>query len=147
MSAFDHNSATKWVLGAAGAIWFVANFWPASWWLTVTSITVHDAVQGTSPKMTVARTINRSFEATWRVELERETPDGFEFASVAKGENTYGLDSRLPFNLDLDWWTYPKELRPKPGRYRIETCWTIITRPAHPTPLCVTSNTFTIKEN
>ena len=138
------NKSASWFLAALGMIWAAATFWPVSWWFDVQSVQVSDAVEGEAPKMTVVRTINRPFVANWRVELEAKTDDGFVLIQSTDGYGRYSVDNKLPADLDLDWWTYPKQFRPAPGQYRLETCWTLIIAGQLHSPLCVQSNTFTI---
>jgi len=142
----DWQKAMNWGLGSFAILWLGVTFWPVSFWFSVDHVTVSDAAVGETPAMSVSRTINRPFNATWRVELERQTSrGGFIFITKASGDNRYSLDSALPENLDLDWWTYPKTFRPSPGRYRIETCWNLAVAGTSHKPLCIHSNVFTIK--
>lgn len=134
-----------WWIAATALLVVADRFWPSSWWFEVYSAHVEDARAGTSPQMTVERYIHRPFLATWRVELEREVAPGvFEFVTKASGENSYTVESKLPDPLFMDWWTYPVTWDIAPGRYRIETCWTIQPDAVQPRRLCATSNTFTI---
>jgi hypothetical protein len=142
----DINKSAAWFLVAFGLLWGGITFWPVSWWLKVQSVQVSDAIEGEAPKMQVARVIKRPFIANWRVELEMMTDDGFVLIQSAEGHGRYAIDNRLPVNLDLDWWTHPKVMRPQPGQYRLETCWTLIIAGQLHSPLCVQSNTFTITE-
>lgn len=142
----DWQKSANWGFGAFAILWLAITFAPLGLWFTVGDIVVKDAVVGVAPEMQVERTIHRPFVATWRVELERKTGDGFTLIATANGEGRYAVDNRLPANLDLDWWTYPKVLRPEAGQYRLETCWSLILWGTAHRPLCVTSNTFTITE-
>lgn len=142
----DWQKSANWGFGAFAILWLAITFAPLSLWFTVDRVTVMDAPFGTAPKMQVSRTIHRPFVAAWRVELEQKTDDGFTLISTATGEGRYAIDNRLPADLDLDWWTYPKVMRPQPGEYRLETCWSLILWGTAHRPLCVASNTFTITE-
>lgn len=124
-----------WMMAIA-LLWVIAASWPqvikglpASYWLTVTSVHVHDAPQGIAPRMSVIRTIHRDFSATWVAEVEQETSFGFVVMPecTAGMKQNYRIENKLPERLDLDWWTYPVKCRPKPGRYRVDTSWTLTT--------------------
>jgi hypothetical protein len=119
--------------------------WPASWWVDVQSVYVHDTSEGTPPEMDVVRIVNRPFYARWLVEVERETPDGWTVVCPPMaGENSYDPSNVLPKPLTLDWWTWPAECRPEAGRYQVETRWTIVS-PFWPNKeVVIRSNTFTI---
>ena len=96
---------------------------PSSYWMTVTSIYVHDAVADTQPKMDVDRQINRPFTGKWIVEIERKTiRNTFYLTCMGQGEASYTSDRELPDQLDLEWWAGRKCLLPA-GEYRVETTW------------------------
>lgn len=140
------SRSLAWWIAAVAVIIAADRFAPVSIWFEVGKIEVMDADQGTAPVMHVERTINYPFFGHWSVELEREGQNGgFVYVTRASGENKYAKDARLPDPLNMDWWTYPMQLRPEPGRYRLETCWTVVPLTFSPKRLCVQSNTFTIR--
>jgi hypothetical protein len=144
------HKATSYRLKIFAAMALVLHLWgglPTQIWFSVANVQVDDAIVGMAPKMDVDRVINRTFTGSWRVELERKVAGGFEFADSAQSEGQfeYDVDNVLPENLDFDWWTWPKKLRPAPGFYRIETCWALHFVLIADRQLCVKSNVFEIK--
>lgn len=135
-----------------GLLWLVGGAWvltinlaPAGFWFSVDRIEIADAIAGQSPLMQVDRTIHRPFRGQWIVEVERQTRSGqFFVVCAARGESSYRTDATLPDPLALDWWTWPTECRPPPGRYRVETRWTILVPGFPEKSLGVLSNLFTI---
>lgn len=138
----------KWMVAIA-LLWVIAASWPqlvkgvpGGFWLTVESVHVHDAPHGIAPRMSVSRTIHHDFTATWIAEVEQETSFGFVVLPQCTGTGTqnYRTENRLPERLDLDWWTFPVKCRPEPGRYRVDTSWTLSTGQVIRQP----SNIFTV---
>jgi hypothetical protein len=110
------------IFGWAGAL----QLWPAAYWLEVRSVVVRDTVAGTVPVMDVEREVKRPFRADWTVEVERQSSrGGFYGVCTGTGSNNYRPESILPEPLTLDWWTWPVECDLTPGRYQVETRWTI----------------------
>lgn len=113
---------------------------PASWWFTVTSVRVDDAVVGADPVMHVEREIHRPFTAAWSAEVEQLLRSGgFVLVCRGAGESNYAVDNRLPDPLTLTWWVSPK-CRLGPGQYRIATKWRLETGQT----VNATSNTFEV---
>lgn len=128
------------------AVYLIYAGLPVSLWLDVRSVHVSDTVSGQQPVMVVDRTIKRNFDAVWRVELEREFSEGrFGIVEIARGDSSYNPDAQLPEPLTMDWWTYPKEFRLLPGRYRIETCWRIAMDIIADRRKCIMSNVFEVR--
>ena len=135
-------------LGVVGVLFVLYILWagiPASLWIDVGSVTVADAIEGEAPKLVVDRTVKRSFAGLRQVELEKKGTRGFVQIDKAVGGDNYRPDNELPEDLDMDWWTAPKQFRPLPGRYRIETCWTVILTWIKDRRTCVVSNTYTVR--
>jgi len=136
----------NWFLLVAGAwvILVVTALWPASYWLQVDYVIVHDTVEGTPPRMSVSRTIKRPFLGSWLATvLERES-GGFSAYCPAPGVNDYRPENVLPDDLDLNWWTFPKECDLPPGDYKVSTVW-MIDPPLMPRKtIRVMSNVFTV---
>jgi hypothetical protein len=121
-------------------------FWPTSYWFSVAETHVDDAEACRPPTMRVDRTIHRDIYMTWTVELEKVLADGStQFVRRATGENNYRTSSRLPDNLDMDWWTYPQKWCIQPGVYHIETCWTLFPRGFSSRRVCAVSNNFEVR--
>jgi hypothetical protein len=119
---------------------------PASHWLEVTGLHVHDTAAGTSPKMRVDRVIHRPFQADWIVTVMREnwSGNGFSTFCTARGGNDYRPGAQLPDTLDLDWWTWPVRCDLPPGRYRVKTLWRLTLPENVVKDVRVTSNIFSV---
>ena len=100
---------------------------PRSWWFQVWSVHVEDTVEGGDPAMAVVRTIHRPFKADWIAEVERWHNGRFTSipSCTGRGTNNYSPDNDLPDPLHLSWWIYPANCSLLPGRYRVETVWTL----------------------
>ena len=103
-------------------------FIPNSLWLEVGRVHVFDTMQYVSPKMAVSRIVNRPFRGHWVVTVKKaqnELVDGGYYAEcTASGENDYHPETKLPANLDLDWWTFPRSCSLPSGAYVVDTTWT-----------------------
>lgn len=115
----------SWVLlfGASG----VQRISPASDWMEVRSVRVFDTQAGVSPIMVVDRVIKRPFQGHWVTDVEREQTEGlFEKVCSSNGSSAYTPDNVPPRMLTLGWWTTPVDCTPRePGRYRVDTIWTV----------------------
>ena len=136
------------IIVAAGAIaWMaIASVLPSSLWLEVRSVYVSDTVAGDVPLMQVDRTIHADVRGEYRVEVQRFERGGWLNICAGEGRANYHHDAVLPDPLTLDWWTYPATCSPSltPGRYRIETRWTLFPDIAPPREVRVLSNIFTV---
>ncbi|MCA9339835.1 MAG: hypothetical protein KDA17_02890 [Candidatus Saccharibacteria bacterium] len=140
------KSALVWLVGGAVAFNAGLQLIPGEAFMTVRNIYVADAWYGQTPVMQVSRTIRKAFWAEWSVELEERTELGqYIFVAKAAGSNSYTPESKLPKAFTLDWWTFPTQLRPARGVYRIETCWEIRTQGFPVKEVCKHSNDFRIK--
>jgi hypothetical protein len=128
-----HVSDYRWTMIILG-IWLilaaiprVEDLLPGSWWFQVWSVHVEDTVEGADPEMVVVRTIHRPFRAEWVAEVERWHRGGFTAipSCSSKGSSSYSPDNDLPEPLHLSWWIYPADCSLLPGRYRVETVWTL----------------------
>lgn len=103
---------------------------PNSFWFEVGPIHVEDSEPGVSPKMIVARRINRPFYGNWAVNVKRASNalenDKYYSSCTSVGETYYRVGSDLPpaDKLDLNWWTFPRECYLDSGAYIVETAWT-----------------------
>lgn len=106
---------------------------PASRWLNVTEMHVSDSWEGEPPFMSVNRVIRRPFRGEWIATI-RVVSDGSNAAICppAHGRASYAIDARYPPNLTLDWWIQPEKCSLKPGRYRLDTEWTILPHDGSP---------------
>lgn len=130
-------------------VWVVFNLVPASIWLDVQAIGVEDSTYGDPIVMHVDRTISRSFEGEYNVELRKSA--NREVVCNGINDIEYDPDAQLPTPLTFKWWAYglPGCDFPIPaGKYFIVTCWNIFPHvPLMPTKrLCVDSNVFDIAE-
>jgi hypothetical protein len=97
---------------------------PASYWLTVDEITVHDGPR--DPDLIflhVDRTIHRHFAADWLVEIEAKRGDRYTPICTRRGSNDYSTDATLPVPLNLSWWMNSDNCVIPQGRYRLVTRW------------------------
>ena len=119
---------------------------PASFWLTVDKVFVHDTVAGSTPLMDVERTIHRQFRAKWIATVLREGRFGtFSAFCSARGVNDYRPDNDLPDVVDLNWWTWPTRCVLPEGRYVLHTLWTIEAPFFPDKEVRIESNVFAIK--
>lgn len=134
----------SWVLlfGAAG----VQRLAPASDWMEVWSVKVYDTRAGVPPVMLVDRRIKQAFDGYWVTDIERKQAEGaFEQVCSAHGSAAYTPDNVPPHMLTLDWWTAPVDCTPRePGRYRVDTIWTIELPGGLTKTLRRTSNVFNV---
>ena len=104
----------------------VAGNWPASWWMTVTSVeVVGNPREGKPIRMVVDRKIKRNFVARWDIAVRVAVGSEWEVECTADGTTDYRPTSRLPDDLDLAWWTNGKCPALVAGAYQISTVWTI----------------------
>jgi len=132
---------------------YVAPFlWPISRYYDLRSVTIRDAVEGTSPAMIVDRTIKRDFRGRYEVQILKV--EGSELVAFwGCGDHvsrwrTYRADASLPADLNLDWWLdIPpnRECELRPGQYRIVTTVFVQTPFKGEVSLERQSNLFTIK--
>jgi hypothetical protein len=113
-------------------------------WYEVQSVTVMDAHEGDVPRMEVTRFVNKPFVAEWVATVRQLTKDGLETTCVGSGKSQYIPESKTPKDLDLDWWL-GKECPLKPGRYKVDTLWTLdVPGYRGPREVMSRSNIFTV---
>ncbi len=135
-----------WLLLVGAPKW--PNFFPASHWFEVRSISVSDSVVGVAPGMSVDRVIHRPFQADWIATVMRvEAGGGNSTLCTARGGNDYRPTASLPANLNLDWWTWPRKCDLPPGEYRLKTLWVLRLPEGATKEVRVMSDTFKIKAN
>lgn len=104
--------------------------YPASRWLEINAVRVGSVAAGGSPRMTVERSINRPFRATWTVSVRRMTRSGHTLVCTRHGDNDYRPGSVPPADTDLNWWLAvpPNEPCPPmaPGQYFVTIVWVIM---------------------
>jgi len=130
------------VLGVAGYV----NFLPGSNWIVVNSVHVEDTTVDVTPRMRVDRTIVTPFVGHRIVEVEQAVDDGFTLVCSEDATISFNLDGKLPRDLTLDWWMYPKHCDLEPGQYRVETTWVIDAVGFPPKEVNIFSNTFTVRK-
>ena len=114
--------------------------------MEVRSVHIGDTMAGISPVMRVDRTIRTNFTAEWNADVERLMGNSrYVHVCTGSGLGNYAVDNDLPDPLDLDWWTYPNKCAPiTPGKYRVETTWTIMLPGGLTKEVRVVSNTFNV---
>jgi hypothetical protein len=91
-------------------VWFlilpVMVFWPASFWYSLNSVEVTNLFTPEGRRVLIVdRSINNQFFGMWRVEEQKQMPDGhFTTVQVCKGESNYMRDKAMPHPITLDWW-------------------------------------------
>lgn len=110
-----------WLAVASVMLW-----WPAGYWMTVTSIKARDVQVGEPVPMAVVREIHRDFKADWIVSVIGFDEYGGRLLSSCYGSGTsnYKKGESLPAKLDLLWWTGGCLGLPE-GGYIVETEWEI----------------------
>ena len=98
---------------------------PADEWMSVGEVTVLPTNEGRAPILEVARVIKKNFIGEWSVTLRRLEQGGSVVACEATGAHEYRTDSRLPAEINLDWWTAPVKCDLRAGMYRVHTVWTV----------------------
>lgn len=104
---------------------------PPGLWFRVGDLDVHSAAHWSEVRIDYDRRIRREFQGTWRVEVARAVPDGWQ--EVCAGPlhyQTYTPDTVLPDggSVTLDWFTGPPPAcytLADVGRYRLCAYWTI----------------------
>ena len=113
----------------AGLAWLMAlaatHFWPASWWLEISSVRVADGIEGKPVLMHVERTIHRGFTGTWGVSVRSLTDQGSMVACAASAVSDYRIGADLPEVLTLGWWTNGHCETLPAGTYLVQTTWQI----------------------
>lgn len=132
---------TAYIIG----MYAIGRFMPASHWIDVREIHIYDAKVGHSPLMTVQRTIKRPVFGRWIVTVFRkEEGEGYSVFCTQTGQQFYNPEARLPGNLTLDWWTWPKHCDLPIGEYFVSTTYRIQPDDYPRKTINVSSNAFTI---
>ncbi|QPC87156.1 hypothetical protein GA830_10680 [Mesorhizobium sp. NBSH29] len=155
-SADDMSQAARSQKGTvvvAGVIVFAWAMWlsvwpvfvPASHWFEVKDIQVMDARVGQTPAMKVKRTIHRPFRGHWITTVMRKQSDEtYTTFCTSSGTQDYVTDAMLPVDLDLDWWTWPRQCQLPAGEYKLRTFWSVLPVDYPEKSVRVLSNPFTI---
>lgn len=98
---------------------------PFDWWMEIKRVDVANTVAGEPINVSVDRTINRDFDADYRVNVRKVTPTGFEhFCTRGERGVPYRRGAEFGAGRDLNWYMGippgppcepPVELAP--GRY------------------------------
>lgn len=122
-------------------------FVPVSNWYEIRSVHVGDSEYPNVPNMVVDRKIHKEARGDWVVTVMRKMVDNDEFYlfCTATGSQYYSPDNALPYDLTLDWWTWPTKCHLPPGKYYIITLH-IFNPEGYPTKESrIRSNVFEIK--
>lgn len=129
-----------------GAILWASTFYQdPDDYMIVQEVRVSDSVVGIAPTMDAKRKIIKPFRGTWLAEVNKQGEFGWTAVCSATGTNYYEPGDNLPDKLDLDWWTYPTKCNLGPGKYRVETVWTIRVPHLYPMDVTNTSEEFNIR--
>lgn len=78
---------------------------PPERWMDVRNVVIKDSVAGVPPEVAVDRTIHRDFTGSYRVDLRRETAEGFSsWCTRGAADVPYRADAAFGEARDLDWW-------------------------------------------
>lgn len=147
-----------WLTIAALGLWIVAippllsAVIPPSLWFQVDRIYLEDSIRGVPPRLTVDRTVHRPFRGSWDALVKAERGAVFvatDCKRYSPGAFDYRVDAVIPPGADLRWWlSIPPnpDCEWNPGRYVVETTWTIHLLAGIELRVGATSNVFTIHE-
>ena len=101
-------------------------FWPASYWLEVSTVQINSGHDSLDLDMLVDRKIKRSFNGATAIAI-REWQGAW--VVVCSGQSGGGGDflagARMPKRLTLGMWTAGQCLPLRPGQYTVSKTWTI----------------------
>ena len=117
------------VLALGWLIWLgLTHLWPASYWLEVRDVHVHNAIEGEQILMSVDRLIVRDFIGRYYVQVRivGEDDQTGHVLCLGDGGGPYIVGSDLPDPITLGWWVSNQDCGALPvGRYRVATTWRI----------------------
>ena len=114
-------------------------------WFDVRSVTVSDAQEGVSPRISVDRTIHQPFLGFWHAVVRNVSDGTNSVVCLADGNTSYSPDAKIPPGANVDWLMQPTQCRLPPGRYRLDLLWRILP-PGYPEKQVYrTSNVFEIR--
>lgn len=135
------------ILPLAIIVYTAAWLTPATWWYQPVSLMVGDVLEGGDPIISVKRNIKRSFQGQYTASVWRDPSDGHV---ACAGSDTIRYKGGLfgPHDAPLTQWADdPWCGNLEPGRYHLETCWTVL-RPFYGIvpgkTVCAVSNIWTV---
>lgn len=123
-------------------------FWPASYWIEVKSVRVLDTYANQPVHLLVDQRIRRDFHGTWLTHVRvQRLNGGDELFCPSAGIGYYKKAEVLPSAVTLGWWTGGECETLPPGRYVVETTWTVEPDmwPLPPKRIRVVSNPFEVR--
>ena len=137
---------TPWVLISAWLLY--AALTPASYWMEVKKIYVHDTVIGDDIPIAVDWIIHRPFVANWHTVLRKSVPgDQSSFVAICTSDGQANMFNgrQFPKDITLGWWMGQTHCELTPGAYYLETIWTWEELGVHRS-IVVDSNVFKLTE-
>ena len=120
---------------------------PVAWWFEPGFVLVEDARAGECAHISFDRQIYRPFKGERVVTFMKETSrGGFATYSTHTGVNDYRPGHDLPDTIDSCWWSWGDEGKLTPGRYVMNTLWTVIPDNGRPRQVARSSNVFEVRE-
>lgn len=111
----------------------------------VKRIDIPDAKPDEAVVLDVDRKILKPFKSSWVVEVGKldEKLGGYSLHCSGSGQNIYRPDNVLPAVVTLSWWLGHDRCKLPPGRYRVETAWSLGLEKSSPV-VEATSNVFRV---
>lgn len=140
-----NSTAIFWLTFVWLVFYSLVTFWPIQWWFEARSVFIASSRVGEPVPMVVDRVVKRPFTGIWYVTIRRWEAPGWVVYCNTTGTSNYGVDSKLPSALTLDWWTAGACTPLPEGRYAIDTTWRIYgTGPLPTKDVRVVSNIFEV---
>jgi hypothetical protein len=112
-------------------------------WMVVRNVAVPDFVEGTDPLITYSREIRKPFIGEWLVEVH-QAGSADTAPCYGSGRNRYEVDEVIPEGGVLLSWFIGTKCSLPPGKYILDTTWTILADGYPPKEIRYLSNPFTV---
>lgn len=112
-------------------------------WFVVRNVAVPDFVQGSDPLITYSREVREPFIGDWIVEVHKEGDGEFQFC-YGSGRSRYEANEELPSAGVLLSWFIGAKCDFTPGKYFLDTTWTIRAQGYPEKTVRFVSNPFTV---
>lgn len=136
------------ILPLAIIVYTAAWLTPATWWYQPISLGISDVDQGGDPVVSIKRSIKRSFDGRYNVNVWSKVPQLGHVSCAGSDELRYRGGMFEPHEDNLTHWADdPWCSKLQPGQYYAEACWTVLRPFAGIVPdktVCAISNLFTV---
>ena len=126
---------------AAGA---AVLWWPAEYWMEVRKVHIDDGRESAKLNIIVDRTISRPVNMSWLITIRQWTDGDWENVCSMRSFASFIKSQRLPRGLTLGRWTGGVCHPLVPGRYIMNTTWTILLPGLPDRVVSVDSNVFEV---